>query len=211
MHVDVPVGPLAHRGKAIESGLEHLWSGGEQGIHASLTAFDNLCPADKDPDRLDCRLGIAPMLRAAHDRLGRWGRPIKAQQRVEIPLLGCPVPLIGYADFVWLRHVLELKTTEKIPSAIRPDHKRQGAVYGTALRREVQFAYVSPARCDVLLLEKDAVARGMDELASLASRLEKFLGLANGDPKRLFDAMPPGSGDWKWAGLEEFRRKHFGL
>ena len=83
---------------------------------------------------------------SALSELRQYGIPTGYQERVEIRLEDVPVPLIGYPDWTFDDHglLVDLKTTERLPSSISDAHGRQGAVYARARGNYgMRFAYAS--------------------------------------------------------------------
>lgn len=78
------------------------------------------------------------MVRNALRTLRPYGIPTKPetgkQHRIEVFLDGIPVPLIGFKDFSFDQHGLDidLKTTARMPTDMSFDHQLQGAVYWKA-------------------------------------------------------------------------------
>ena len=141
----------AARGTAVESGV-HL------GLIDPACRSSTASPPPKPPST--ARWRSTPMTGARAERanlpgyvtnalaeLRPYGVPSAAQDRVEIWLDDVPVPIEGYPDWVFDDHglIVDLKTTERLPSSISDTHGRQGAVYAKAHGNYgMRFAYVKP-------------------------------------------------------------------
>ena len=81
--------------------------------------------------------------------LRQYGIPTAYQDRVELRLDDVPVPVVGFIDWRFDDHglIVDLKTSERLPSAISLFHARQGAVYARAHGNYgMRFAYVVTAQ-----------------------------------------------------------------
>jgi hypothetical protein len=163
-----------------------------------------------DPRRADERKKLAGWVRGALAELRQYGTPDEDgyQSRIEIRLEDVPTPVIGYTDWVFGKHglIVDLKTTERFPSAIGARHGRQGAVYATALGNYgMRFAYAKPSagKTDarqVLVLELSA-EEAREHLAALrliALSLGRFLALSN-DTHELAGLIAPDYDSFWWA------------
>ena len=112
----------------------------------------HFCPVQSEltPRRDDERKKLPGYVRGALAELRQDGLPDADgyQGRVEISLDDIPVPVIGFVDWRFSAHglIVDLKTTERLPSSIGASHGRQGAVYATAHGNfGMRFAYAKPA------------------------------------------------------------------
>ena len=80
-----------------------------------------------DDKRESERANIAGYVEHGLGELRQYGIPTGYQQRVEIQLEDVPVPIIGFIDWRYDQHgmVVDLKTSERLPSAISLAHSRQ--------------------------------------------------------------------------------------
>ncbi|MFN2383868.1 MAG: PD-(D/E)XK nuclease family protein [Gemmatimonadota bacterium] len=81
-------------------------------------------------------LGLAP--------LRRHGAITGCQSFVRLTIPDVEVPLVGYADYVFERSVVDLKSCRSLPDGPDPGDLRQVAFYARALEREGWILYVSP-------------------------------------------------------------------
>jgi hypothetical protein len=190
----VPVSCAAHRGSAVEHGvtlgLQHpdLTLGECQ--QAALRKYDELAAFSGDPRRQKHRDDVPDTVSTALLELRHYGRPDRVQERVERRLPEVPVPLVGYLDFGWSQHgfIADLKTSEKLPSEISDAHARQGAMYCADSNYEMRFAYATPKKIGVYILQEPQ--RHVRDLVVIAKRLEKFLALSC-DPQELAGLLVP--------------------
>lgn len=182
------VGTAAHRGTAIEAGVQHGLLHPDAAIDecAALaeSTFDRLAALSGDPNREKHRDQIAPSVAVALEELRQYGVPDICQGRVSVMLPEIPIPFLGFLDFGWTEHgcILDLKTTEKLPSVMRPDHARQVALYVYGTNNEARVAYATPKKIGVYRLE-DAEGH-IRSLTAVAKTMERFLALSS-DPAEL--------------------------
>ena len=58
------------------------------------------------------------------------------QEKVEVKVEDLPVPVIGYIDFLFKDKIVDLKTTNRMPSNPTEAQKRQMALYSMAYPKE---------------------------------------------------------------------------
>jgi len=201
-----PVGPAAHRGTAIECGVEaglfdpnmpveECQKIGEAKFH-SLTRLSGDGRIEKE------RATIAPSIAVALAELRQYGTPDAAddgrQHKVVREIEGVSVPVWGFLDFWWPQHgiIVDLKSTARVPSAISEAHARQGAFYaGVGGNSEVRFGYVSEKKIAVYVLQD--VAAHLASFVSAAQSIERFLSLS-GDSEKLTRCMTPDLSSFYW-------------
>ena len=196
-----PSGIPAARGKAVEAGVNI-------GLHdpalsvevcaaEAESVFDRETTLNPDPRREEERKKLAGYVKGALAELRQYGLPDADgyQGKVEIRIDEVPVPVIGFVDWRFSAHglIVDLKTTERLPSAISASHSRQGAVYATAHGNfGMRFAYAKPApgkgdgrQVQVLEMSGDDVRSSLAALRIIALSLGRFLALSH-------DAREPG-------------------
>lgn len=201
-----PVGPAAHRGNAIECGVEAGLFDPELPVEEcqkmALAKFHALTRLSADHRIEKERDTIAPSVEVALAELRQYGVPEKPedgrQHKIEIMLEGVPVPVVGYLDFIWPNHgiIADLKSVGRIPAEISEAHARQGALYlrhGSNL--QMRFAYVSPKKIAVYVLE-DAAAN-LASFVSAAQAIERLLSLSD-DPEHLTRCFAPDLSSFYW-------------
>ena len=139
--------------------------------------------------------------------LRQYGVPSAYQDRCELRLDDVPVPVIGFIDWRFDDHglIVDLKTSERLPSAISLSHSRQGAIYARGHGNYgMRFAYVKPTagkkdgRAVVVYeLERAEIDRQIAALREIALRLERFLSLST-DARELCGLIVPDYERFHW-------------
>lgn len=202
------VGPAAHRGTAIECGVEAgLFDPAlpvEEAQKVALARFHSLTRLSADPRIEKERETIAPSVAVALAELRQYGvpdRPGEAcgrQHKIEYRIAGLPVPVWGYLDFEWPEHgiIVDLKSTARIPSEISEAHARQGAIYtGPGSNRQVRFAYVSSKKISVYVLGN--VEAHLRSFVAAAQSIERLLELSD-DGEKLTRCFAPDLSSFYW-------------
>jgi len=206
-----PAGANAARGKAVEHGihlglLEPTLPVAEC-VMAALAAFDREMALNPDERREAERKNLPGYVEHGLKELRQYGVPTAHQEKVSVALDGVPVPIVGYIDWRFDQHglVVDLKTAERLPSAISDSHGRQGAVYASAHGNYgMRFAYVKPSagKSDgravaVYEMSGDEMKRHLDALCQIAIRLGRFLALSS-DPQELAGLLVPDYDAFYW-------------
>jgi hypothetical protein len=174
------MGPAARRGTAVEAGLDVFLLDRQSTRQACTTAaVDNFRlntggVTDDDYDR-EASL-IEPMLTQALGAL-RDAPPLLARQiKIETWLDNIPVPIIGFLDYVFEdQSIVDLKTTARLPSAPRPDHLRQAAIYAHARQAPVSLLYVTDKKHARYHASPDQVAESLADVTRIARSLARVL------------------------------------
>lgn len=194
-----PVGASAHRGSAVEYGVQTGLAGSsvEHAQLAAMVRFQELTALSGDPNREKEGAAIEDMVKVALSELSQYGTPSHYQKRIEYPLPGVPVPLLGFSDFEWEQHgiVLDLKTQLRLTSEITVAHARQVAAYIYGTNSEARVCYVTPKKCGVYRLETPEVH--MAALTQIAQRLGRFLAISS-DPMKLASMVVPDYDSFYW-------------
>jgi hypothetical protein len=202
-----PVGPAAHRGTAIEAGVEAGLFDPEMPIEECQkigeAKFHTLTRLSGDPRVEKERATVAPSIAVALGELRQYGIPESAgddrQHKIVREIDGVGVPVWGFIDFWWPQHgiIVDLKTTSRIPANISDPHARQGAFYaGTGGNSEVRFGYVSEKKIAVYVL-KD-IAAHMAAFVQGAQSIENFLSLSD-DGAKLTRCLSPDLTSFYWS------------
>jgi hypothetical protein len=179
-----PVGPAAHRGNAVEDGVAHGLDNPDatlaECVEIAERKFRELSALSGDPRKEKIEAGIAPMVERALAELRPYGKPSSKQGFIEWKPEGLKHAIVGYYDFMFDQHgiVFDLKTTQTLPSQIKPAHARQVALY-TGGNLEGRLGYFTPAKSAVYRLEN--VKEHRDALHKMALACERFLSLSD-DP-----------------------------
>jgi hypothetical protein len=180
-----PVGAAAHRGTAVEDGVAHGLDNPDapiaECVEIAERKFRELSALSSDPRKEKIEAGIRGMVERAVEELRPYGKPSSKQGFIEWRPEGLRYPIVGYFDFMWSDHgiVVDLKTTEALPSQIKPAHARQVALY-TGGNLEGRLSYCTPKKIATYGLENVAAHRAC--LRKMALACERFLALSD-DPK----------------------------
>ena len=207
-----PMGAAAARGRAAEQGIHTGLIQPDLDlascIEAAERAFDRDMALVQDERRESERGKLAGYVEHGLAELRGYGIPTAAQERIEIRLDEVVVPVIGFIDWRFDQHglVVDLKTAERLPSAISASHGRQGAVYARAHDNYgMRFAYVKPSAgkkdgraVAVFEMSADEIARHLEALRQIAIRLGRFLALS-ADADELAGLMVPNYDSFYWS------------
>ena len=144
------------------------------------------------------------MVATALEALRPYGMPTLTdgvdENRIEITLEGIPVPVIGFKDFAFDDHGLDvdLKTTARRPADMSPDHQLQGAIYWQASGNRAQrFCYATKSDSLVLELTAEAAQDAIKAATGIAHCLRRFLALSD-DREELAGFVIPDYGNFRW-------------
>ena len=186
-----PVGVPAHRGVAVEDGvafgLNNPAASQKDCLDVALTKYDTITALSSDDRREKYRETLSDMIGRALDELRAFGVPSRTQGFIEWKPDGLQLPIVGYFDFEWAQHgmIVDLKTTEKMPSEIKVGHARQISLYAMSDNYGAAACYVTPKKSALYRLENAREHR--NALYQLALRVENFLALSE-DPAFFLEA-----------------------
>lgn len=198
-----PMGVPAYRGTAVEEGvtvgLMDPAASLEACTEAAYKKYDTITALSGDKRREDYRATIPAMVEQALTELRPYGVPTHTQGFIEWKPEGLRLPIIGYFDFHWAQHNIttDLKTTEKMPSSVKPPHARQVALYVTSNNADARATYVTPKKCQTYAIENIDAHRSA--LHEIAKRVENFLALSS-DPKFFTSITAPDVESFYWSG-----------
>ena len=206
-----PAGAAAARGKAAEAGIHAGLMGPELPVAACVAAaeqaFDQEMALSPDGRREAERKNLAGYVEHGLAELRQYGVPTAYQEKVTITIDDVPIPIIGFIDWRFDQHglIVDLKTSERLPSAISESHGRQGAVYASAAGNfGMRFAYVKPTvgkkdgrAVAVYEMSGDDIRRHLEALRQIAIRLGRFLALSN-DRRELAGLVVPNYDSFYW-------------
>lgn len=200
-----PVGAPAHRGTAVEDGVTIGLLNPEMPLDAcaetALKKYDTITALSGDKRREEYRETIPGMVASALAELRPYGIPSATQGFVEWKPEGLKYPIVGYFDFRWEQHgiIVDLKTTEKLPSSIKIPHARQVALYAIKAgdNTDARLTYVTPKKRATYQLEN--VRDHLGALHQIALRCEAFLALSE-DPQFFTTITAPDFESFYWGG-----------
>lgn len=168
-------GAAMWRGSAVEDGIRAVLLGKtNDAIALAHNSFD-MNAQGESTDEIDAeRALIAPMI----EQCIKWSPPSAlnaVQLRTEHFFDPIPIPVIGYLDLAFDGIDIDLKTTKAIPSAPRPDHVRQVALYRAARGRAGGLLYVSSKRHAYYDVDDESMEIALEELRAAALSMQNFL------------------------------------
>lgn len=200
-----PVGSPAHRGTAVEDGVTIGLLNPAMPIadcaQTALKRYDAISALSGDKRRDEYRTTIPGMVESALAELRPYGIPTATQGFVEWKPEGLKCPIVGYFDYRWEQHgiLVDLKTTEKLPSSIKIPHARQVALYATLTgdNADARLTYVTPKKRATYQLEN--VRDHLNALHQIALRCERYLALSD-DPNFFVSITAPDFESFYWGG-----------
>jgi hypothetical protein len=198
-----PVGVPAHRGTAVEAGVTIGLLDPDATLDActaaALRRYDELTALSSDKRRDEYRGTIGAMVDAGLKELRPYGIPSATQGFIEWKPQGLKYPIVGYFDFHWADHniTIDLKTTEKLPSAVKIPHARQVSLYVTTNNADGRATYVTPKKCATYRIEN--INEHRKALHQIALRCEAFLELSD-DPEFFTKITAPDFESFYWGG-----------
>lgn len=175
--------------------------------------YDTITALSGDKRRDEYRAMIPAMVESALTELRPYGVPSHCQQFVEWKPEGLVYPIVGYLDYRWDDHgiVVDLKTTQKLPSSIKVAHARQVALYAASVGDNVdaRLTYTTPKKRATYQLEN--VRDHLTALHQIALRCEAFLALSD-DPTFFTKIIVPDLESFYWGGpARQLAFEHWGI
>jgi len=196
-----PVGAAAHRGTAVEDGvafgLDNPDAPLEDCVEVAMKKWRTLMALNTDPRREKSEGGIAGLVEQGLAALRPYGKPSSKQGSITWHPEGLKYPIFGYYDFMFEDHgiVVDLKTSDRLPSEIKTGHARQVALY-TSGNLGGRLAYTTPQKHAVYDLENVAAHR--NTLFRMAVACERFLSLSD-DPEFFVSITLPDLDSFWWS------------
>lgn len=210
-----PVGAPAHRGTAVEDGVTAgLMDPSKPLVDCAAVAlkkYDQISALSADKRREEYRDTIMGMVESALIELRPYGVPSKCQGFVEWRPDGLKMPIIGYFDYEWEKHgiIVDLKTSEKLPSSIKIPHARQVGLYAPSDNMDARLTYCTPKKVATYKLEN--IREHREALFQIALRVEKFLSLSD-DPAFFKGIIVPDVESFYWSGpARQLAFEHWGI
>jgi len=209
------VGVPAHRGVAVEAGVAHGLNNPEADesdcFKIAYATYDTLTAMSGDERREKYRGNIPDMVTTALDELRPYGKPTNMQGAVTWHPEDLTYPVFGYYDFLWEETgiVVDLKTTERMPSSIKVPHARQVALY-CGDNHDGRITYCTPKKVATYALEN--IREHRNALHNMARKVEAFLALGN-DPEFFVSITVPDLESFYWGdpAVRELAFKHWGI
>lgn len=191
------VGPAAHRGTSVESGIAHGLVNPLASLadcvaitQAEFSKLTSLMPADAKIDKEAA--GLAGMVEQGLNELRPYGVPTGLQGAISYDVEGLAVPLIGYYDFLWEDKgvLVDLKTTHALPSKISINHARQVSLYRAALGDNLSARITYATSKKVATYELENPREHLEVLAKVGRAIQRFLSISS-DPMELASLVVP--------------------
>ena len=198
-----PVGAPAHRGTAVEAGVAQGLLDPEATLEACVETatvkYDTLMALSPDQRKEKYRAGIPGMVSQALDELRPYGVPSGTQGFVTWHPEGLKHPIVGFYDFMWADSglIIDLKTSEKMPSEIKIAHARQVSLYAMSDNMDARLTYATPKKITTFRLEN--VREHREALLRIARNVEEFLSLSE-DPQYFLKITAPDLDSFYWDG-----------
>jgi hypothetical protein len=137
------------------------------------------------------------MVESALAELRPYGIPDRSQGFITWHPDDLEFPIVGYFDFAWDRHgiIVDLKTSERMPTEIKAGHARQVSLYCSSDNYAGRLAYVTPKKRATYELENVRAHR--NALHQIAKRVEAFLKLSD-DPQFFVSITAPDIDSFYW-------------
>lgn len=193
--------PKAWRGRAVEAGLNSwLYKRDARAAIVAQAEWDNAAQGVTSDEIETIRAGIPAMLGQAIETLKDRMVPTSSQRRLETWLPDVPVPCVGYCDWSWPDTILDLKTTERLPSSPSTDHAMQVGLYISAHETKGslgELLYVTPKKSAIYRLSAEDVDRAVADARSAALSMLRFLDHAR-DPLDALSMLPTNRDHYAW-------------
>lgn len=212
-----PAGPAMWRGIAVEDGVVAALAGDalEDATLMAEDLFDRKIMIGDEASAKE-RAMIKPMIEQAVDALAPYGKPVFSDDGSQVKISitakgdGWEIPVIGFLDLVYPEHglVIDLKTTNRIPSQMSAEHQLQRAIYSGAMGNSaVKFLYASPKK--TAMLEDGDVAETLARAKVQITRMEAFLRKLDAEEAKAI--VPTNFNSFYWRGAEDLRKEFYGV
>lgn len=211
-----PMGAAAWRGICVEDAVVETLMGGKEteAIDKAIAKFDQrfVIGDEKTTKERDV---IKPMVQIALEELIEFGTPEfpeeGGQNKISITAKGdtWSIPVIGYVDLYYPQHglVVDIKSTNRVPSTMSPEHVRQRSIYAKAMGNcAVKFVYISSKKA--AWLEDGDVAETLADTKRQIARLERFLRHCDRETARAI--TPSNKSSFYWQGAEDLYNEFYG-
>lgn len=208
-------GAAPRRGQCVEDAVVAALQGKpvSEALRIATEKFDLTFPHGVDNMDKE-REVIAPMTEQALAVLREYGEPEfmgEGQDKVEIraDMGAWSMPIIGFLDLVFPKHglIIDLKTTNRMPSEMSAEHKLQRSIYAKARgNHAVKFLYVSAKK--TALLEDGDPTQCLKEAKTQIYRLARFLNVCDKDTA--LQIVPHNPTSFYWNGSAPQRFEYFG-
>ena len=212
-----PMGPAPWRGICVEDAVVHTLMGGSEAeaIQMAHDKFDKRFLIGDEATSKE-RAMIEPMVQQSVEELMEFGKPEFAdqenkQEKISITAKGdgWSIPVIGFLDLHFPERglIVDLKTTNRIPSKMSDAHILQRCIYQKAMgNAAVKFLYVSSKKAS--WLEDGDVNVVLAEAKNQISRMEAFLRHCDKEVAKAI--IPTNKASFFWRGAEDLWEQFYG-
>ena len=124
--------------------------------------------------------------------------PIANQIRVEHYFDGIEVPVMGYADYEFENSGIDLKTTLRMPSSMKPEHATQISFYSKCLGKPFDILYVTPKKWERYPLGQNEAAIHLASLERGAHAIRNLLSISDSG-EEIARCFAPNTSDFRWS------------
>lgn len=192
------------RGLAVEGGLDAFLVSRDPNARCpdlclgrALDRFDLTSGGLCDDATLRERNRVKPMLANAMRAAMELPPPVLRQNPIEYWFDGIEVPIKGVTDYEWDDWGMDLKTANRMPSAIPARHARQVSVYQAARKKPFKLLYVTEGKSKMDALTGEESALHLKRLEWYAHSIRRVLSVFTDgmDVARLY---PPDLDHFYW-------------
>jgi len=181
---DSPKTAPMHAGTAGEDGIVHglknLDAAPTECVDQAMKRFRDLMVLTKAERREKYEKVLPYFVQHGLQELRPYGTPSPVQGKIEKQMDGVAVPFVGYFDLYWADAgvLTDIKTTLKMPSAIKVNHARQVALYKSTIsdNLDARVTYVTGNGAKTYALENHR--EHVEALHKIALTMQRFLGLS---------------------------------
>jgi hypothetical protein len=168
------MGAAASRGKAVETGLDHvlLHSASFEQALVQAYSFYDLEAIDREGYEEERDL-VKPILEQSIECFLQFDDPINNQIKIEKPIND--IPMLGFADYEYKDCFRDLKTTKRCPSTVEnisAEHIRQMAYYNYATGKPQELVYVTPKKYANYRLTPEQLEQGLREIKAAVKAMD---------------------------------------
>ncbi len=213
-----PFSAPARGGTIVEKAIVQTLTGMDavDAIDEAIEEFNKATIFDKSPNVMKWASGMRDMIEMGLKELEPYGVPefdflSGGQKKI---LIDCnmgeyKVPIIGFLDLMFdsCKTIIDIKTTQRMPTIMSTSHKRQAALYKMANPEyTVKFFYISPKKIQWFTI--DDVTEEKKQIKEIIKRMNNMLGVGDKD---VIKELIPVTESYYWTGAENIRKELYNL
>jgi hypothetical protein len=171
----------------------------EECIAAGMAEWRRKMALSGDPRREKYDEIVPLFIARGLEELRPYGVPTAVQKRVSRKVEDLLVPINGVLDVLWGQHgiLTDIKTTQKMPSEIRPSHARQVSLYKAEIsdNLDARITYITDKKVATYALEN--YRQHLSALEQIALTQQRFLSKSK-DPHELCGLIFPDYENYYW-------------